>query len=126
MKQFDTPDLAPITRHLRAMYSSRLLVAAIHHLKVFEQLSDGPLPLPDLQQRLALKDRPAKVLIPALCAMQMLERDSTGKLSLTAQGRYLTSASAPNLVSYTGLEKNDPGILEMAQRLKNDGPVCAP
>ncbi len=123
MKRSDRLELAPITRHLRAMYGSRLLVAAVHHLNLFEQFRDGPLSFAVLQQRLDLKDRPAMVLFPALCAMGMLERDSSGRLSLTGLGRHLTSALVPNLMSYSGLEKNDPGILEMAERLRNDGPL---
>lgn len=123
MEEFIRPDLAPITRHLRAMYGSRLLVAAVHHLKVFEQFCGGPLSMADLQRRSNLEERPALVLFPALCAMGMLEFDSSGKLSLTEQGHYLTSASTPNLIGYVGLEVNDPGVLEIVQRLKNDGPL---
>jgi len=57
-------DLAPITRHLRAKASSQLLVAAIHHIPVFEVLQKGARSLNDLQQELQLKDRPAMVLFP--------------------------------------------------------------
>jgi O-methyltransferase domain len=116
-------DLAPITRHLRAMYRSRLLIAAVCHLRVFEQFGDGPQSLIELQNRLDLKDRPANVLFPALCAMGLLQVDASGKISLTDQGRYLTSALHPNLIDYVGLEGQDPGGLEMARRLKQDGPV---
>lgn len=63
------------------------------------------------------------VLFPALCAMDMLELNAQGKLSLTEQGRYLASSSTPNLTDYVGLEGDDPGVLEMAQRLKHDGPL---
>jgi hypothetical protein len=66
------------------------------------------------------------VLFPALCAMGMLERGASGDLALTEQGRYLTSTSTTNLSAYVGLEGNDPGVLEMVQRLKNDGPLDAP
>ena len=126
MKKVAQLDLAPITRHLRAMYSSRLLIAAVHHLNVFEQFDDGPLSSADLQQRIGLKERPAMVLFPALCAMGMLRFDSPGKLLRTAQGDYLTSTSAANLKEYLALEANDPGVLEMVQRLQNDGPLTAP
>src|SRR5262245_6281683 len=118
-----TLDLAPITRHFRAMYTSRLLIAAVCHLRVFEQFGDGPQSLMELQNRLGLKDRPANVLFPALCAMGLLQVDASGKISPTDQGRYLTSAFPTNLIDYVGLEGQDPGGLEMAQRLKRDGPV---
>ncbi|MES2732671.1 MAG: methyltransferase [Bacteroidota bacterium] len=116
-------DPAPITRHLRAMYSSRLLIAAVSHLHVFEHLAEAPLSMAELQGRLALKERPAMVLFPALCAMGMLEVDGQGKFRITELGRFLTFQAVPNLIGYVGLEQNDPGVLEMAFRLKNDGPA---
>jgi hypothetical protein len=115
-------DLAPITRHLRAMAGSRLLVCAVHHIPVFEVLSQGPLPVEDLRQKLGLKERPAMVLFPALCAMGLMAFTPGGSLGLTGLGHYLTETCQPNLIGYTGLDKNDPGVREMAQRLKMDGP----
>ncbi|MCX6218990.1 methyltransferase [Spirosoma sp.] len=117
------PDPAPITRHLRAMFGSRLLLAAVHHLNVFETFSAGPLPLADLSRQLDLNERPAMTLFPALCAMGLLQWDENGRLALTELGRFLTVDHVPNLTGYTGLEKDDPGALEMAVRLKNDGPL---
>ncbi len=119
-------DLAPITRHMRTMYSSRLLIAAVHHLNVFEQFIDGPQTIAELQRRLDLKQRPAMVLFPALCAMGMLKRDSAGNFAVTEIGRYLTTAVVPNLIGYLGLEKEDPGVVEMAQRIRNDGLLSTP
>ena len=119
-------DLAPITRHLRAMYGSRLLVAAVHHLSVFEVLSSGPLSMAELQTALALKERPALVLFSALCAMELLTHDESDRLRLTELGQYLTQIQTPNLTGYTGLEKDDPGVVEMAVRLRNDGPLETP
>ncbi len=116
-------DLAPITRHLRAMYGSRLLVAAVHHFQVFELVKKGPLSFAELQQKLKLKDRPACVLIPALCAMELLAYTPEGTLELTELGTYLSESNADNLIGYVGLEKDDSGVLEMVTRLKNDGPL---
>ena len=117
----DRIDLAPITRHLRAMYSSRLLVAAVAHLEVFEQLSSGALAHAELQRRTGLADRPAMVLFPALCAMGMLRRSASGELSLTETARHLTRASENNLIGYVLLEAQDPGVLEMVELLRSDG-----
>ena len=119
------PDLAPITRHLRAMFGSRLLVAAVNHLSVFEELSTGPLPMADLCTRLHLTERPAMVLFPALCAMDLLAWEAPETLRLTALGRYLVQGHTPNLTGYLGLEKDDSGVVEMATRLRNDGPLTA-
>lgn len=120
------PDPAPITRHLRAMFGSRLLLAAVHYLNVFETLGAGPLPLGELSRRLGLAERPAMTLFPALCAMKLLQYDATNQLAITELGRLLTQSQTPNLIGYTGLEKDDPGVLEMALRLRNDGPAEAP
>ena len=110
-------DLAPITRFLRAKASSHLLVAATHYLPVFEELSKGALSIPEMQERLQLKERPAMVLFPALCAMGMLEFNAESKLRLTETGKYLTAANATNLLGYAGLEKEDPGVMKMAEWL---------
>lgn len=119
-------DPAPITRQLRAMFGSRLLLAAVHHLAVFETLSAGPLSLTEISNRLGLAERPAMVLFPALCAMELLQYDEQGRLTITALGGYLTQSQTPNLTGYTGLEKDDPGVVEMAQLLRNDGPLESP
>jgi hypothetical protein len=123
MQQAPQPDLAPITRHLRAMFGSRLMIAAVHHLAVFEELSNGPLSMAELSRRIGLKNRPASVLFPALCAMDLLEVNETGALQITELGRFLTQNQMPNLIGYVGLEKDDPGAVEMAVRLRNDGPL---
>jgi ubiquinone/menaquinone biosynthesis C-methylase UbiE len=119
-------DLAPITRHLRAMYSSRLLIAAVHHLKVFETLADDSLTISELQSRFRLNERPAMVLFPALAAMEMLRVDENGRFSISELGRHLRTNASPTLINYVGLEKNDPGVREMTIRLQNDGPLAAP
>ncbi|GAB3764166.1 methyltransferase [Spirosoma pomorum] len=119
-------DLAPITRHLRAMYGSRLLVAAVCHLGVFDTLADSPRSLTDIRQQLNLTERPAMVLFPALCAMGLLEYDESDRLQITELGRYVTQQNATNIVGYVGLEKDDVGVLEMITRLQNDGPLDAP
>ncbi|MBO0938472.1 methyltransferase [Fibrella sp. HMF5335] len=120
------PDPAPITRQLRAMFGSRLLLAAVHHLNVFDLLSAGPLSLTDLSQQLRLAERPAMVLFPALCAMQLLRYDKQNRLTISELGHYLVQDQTPNLTGYTGLEKDDPGVVDMVQRLLHDGPLESP
>ncbi|UFH56571.1 methyltransferase [Spirosoma sp. KNUC1025] len=120
------PDPAPITRHLRAMFGSRLLIAAVHYLPVFDELNNGPLTVSELSGRIGLDERPAMVLFPALCAMDLLAYDQYRRLYITDLGRYVTKTHIPNLAGYVGLEKDDPGAVEMAVRLRNDGPLDAP
>lgn len=118
-------DPAPITRHLRAKASSHLLVAAVHHLDIFEVLGEQPLSIKELRQKLNLKERPAMVLFPALCAMQLLEYNTSGKLQVTALGQFLVKKTHDNIIGYVGLEKEDPGVLKIVEWLKNDGPLNA-
>lgn len=115
-------DLAPITRHLRAKASSHLLVAAIHYIKVFEELKAAPLFPGELRQKLLLEDRPAMVLFPALCAMELIKFDASGKLDITSAGHYLTIENPYNLIGYSALEKDDPAVTKMVAWLQNDGP----
>jgi hypothetical protein len=115
-------DLAPITRHFRAMAGSWILIAAVHHIKVFEALRDSPLSFGELQQRLALKDRPMMVLIPSLLAMGLLAQNREGKFLITETGRYLTTTCPDNLIGYVGLEKDNADVATLVQHLKNDGP----
>lgn len=121
----DQLDLAPITRHLRAKYGSQLLIAAVHHLRVFDLLQNGTLSLAQLQQQVGLQERPAMVLFPSLCALGMLRWEEPDRLGLTDLGRYLTTSATPNLVGYAGLEKDDPGVLDMLGHLLHDGPANA-
>jgi hypothetical protein len=115
-------DPAPITRHLRAKSSSHLLVSAVHHFNVFEILSGGPMSLEQLQQQLGLRLRPAMVLFPALCAMELVRFNSLRNLEITELGRLLARSNPANIAGYLELDKDDPGVLRMTDWLKYDGP----
>ncbi len=115
-------DLAPITRHLRAKAGSQLLVAAVHHLTVFEELSKESLTIAQISKKLNLAERSAMVLFPALCAMGLLHINND-QLILTELGSFLTKKNPANLIGYVGLETQDPGVLKMVEWLKNDGPA---
>lgn len=117
------PDPAQITRHLRAKAGSHLLIAAVHHIPVFEMLSDGPVSFRELQKKLDLEERPAMVLFPALCAMGLLKISSDSVLELTELGNFLVKGSVNDLTGYSSLEKDDPGALRMVEWLRNDGPA---
>lgn len=116
-------DPAPITRYLRTRASSQLLVAAVHHIPVFEELSREPASVAVMQRRLKLASRPAMVLFPALCAMGLLRLGADGKLEVTELGRFLTEDHPSHLIGYVGLDKEDPGVIKMAEWLRNDGPA---
>lgn len=115
-------DPAPVTRLLRARASSQLLVVAVNHLQIFEILAASPRLPADLRKITGLKERPAMVLFPALCAMELLKQDNDGFFSVTDLGKFLTNSTYGNLVGYTGLDKEDAGVLQMLNCLLNDGP----
>ncbi len=117
-------DIVPITRYLRAKAGSHMLVAAVHHLNVFEILSEGSRTIAQMKEQLQLADRPAMVLFPALCAMDLVQKEGEA-LSLTPLGTFLSKKNANNLIGYAGLEKDDPGVAHLTAWLKNDGPLNA-
>ena len=113
-------DPVSITRALRGVYSTRLLCAAVCHLKVFEHAVDGSHTLESLQAELGLAERPTNVLLPALRAMGLLTLEADCVV-VTDAGRYLCEREPCNLINYIGGEANDPGVLEMVERLRHDG-----
>ncbi len=113
-------DPVSITRALRGVYSTRLLCVAVCHLKVFEHAADGSHTLESLQAELGLAERPANVLLPALRAMGLLTLEADCVV-VTDAGRYLCEREPCNLINYIGGEANDPGVLEMVERLRHDG-----
>lgn len=120
----DSPflDPAPITRYLRSKAASYLLVSAVHHLGVFELLDNGQMSLRQLGEQLQLKPRPLMVLVPSLCAMGLIRYNRLGSLEITDLGRLLTTSNPLHLTGYTGLEKDEPGVLHMTRWLRRDGP----
>ena len=115
-------DPAPITRHLRAKAGSWLLVAAVHHFDLFELLDNGQMSPEQLQKSLQIAPRPAKVLFPALCAMELMRYNRLGNYELTDLGRLLVKSNPNHLTGYTGLERDEPGVLKMVEWLQHDGP----
>lgn len=116
-------DPAPVTRHLRAKARSQILVAAVHHLMVFELLSKEPLTIEEIRDHLQLAARPAMVLLPSLCAMELVEFLPDRRIALTESGRFLTKEHPANLTGYVGLEMQDPGVLHLVSWLRQDGPA---
>jgi hypothetical protein len=120
-------DPAPVLRPLRAAFQTRLTLAATHHLDVFEQFGEGPLTMDAFRNKLELAERPALVLIPALCALGLLRRDpATGLLAPTEAGMSLMRATDPNLLGYLSFSAEEPDVIEMARRLRHDGPIELP
>ncbi len=115
-----------IFEHFRGSYGSELLTAAVAHFRLFELLAAGPLTSDELQARLGLARRPLLVLTTALRAMQLVSQTAGGQLSLTDLGReHLLPGTEFYVGDYVGLAAQSPGVLEMVQRLKSNGPAHA-
>jgi predicted O-methyltransferase YrrM len=119
-------DPTPIFEAFRGSYSTELLSAAIGHFNCFAHLIDAPLSFDELRGRLGLDQRPANVLITALRAMNLLAQGDKGNLDLTPLAReHLTPGGPFDVSDYVGLSANNPGVLEMVERLRSNRPAGA-
>jgi len=119
-------DPTPIFEAFRGNYATELLCAAIGHFNLFAHLTDGALSFDELRGRLGLDQRPANVLITALRAMGLLLADVRGNLDLTPLAReHLTPGGPFDVSDYVGLAANNPGVLEMVERLRSNRPAGA-
>jgi SAM-dependent methyltransferase len=117
-------DPTPIFELYRGSYATELLVAAVSHLRVFDQFAAGPLTADDLRKRLGLAARPAAVLLTALRAFGLLVPDGPGKLDLSELAReHLLPDSPYDVSGYLGLSADSPGVLAMVERLRTDRPA---
>src|SRR5436305_269472 len=111
-------DPTPIFEHFRGSYGTELLTAAVAHFGIFARLAAGPVPAKQLAAEIQLAERPSVVLFTALKAMQLLEVDAAGRLSLSAIAKEHLVPGAPFYVGdYVGLAANAPGVIGMVERL---------
>ena len=119
-------DPTPIFELFRGSYATELLCAAVAHLHLFGHLAAGAMHFDDLREQLGLEPRPARVLITALRAMNLLTENPHGRIDLTPIAREHLLAGGPFDVSdYVGLGANTPGVLEMVDRLRSNHPAGA-
>jgi len=116
-------DPTPIFELFRGAPATELLTAAVAHLHVFERLAAGPKSFEEISVELQLAPRPAVVLFTALRAMRLLETDEAGRLALSPTAREHLLPDGPFFVGdYVGLAAEAPGVLRMAELLRNNGP----
>jgi predicted O-methyltransferase YrrM len=119
-------DPTPIFEIFRGNHATELLAAAVHHLGVFRHLAERPQTFDELRGTLELSERSANVLFTALRAMGLLQRHSDGRLDLTPVAReHLTPGGAFDVSDYVGLAANNPGVLDMVERLRTSRPAGA-
>jgi predicted O-methyltransferase YrrM len=119
-------DPTAIFEHFRGSYGTELLTAAVAHFGVLVRLAAGPKPAQQLAAEIQLAERPSVVLFTALKAMQLLESDAAGRLSLSAIAReHLVPGGAFYVGDYVGLAADAPGVVQMVARLRLNKPLGA-
>lgn len=122
--QSPATDPTPIFEAFRWRYGSNLLTAAVAHFGVFEYLAQGPVSKANLQQHLNLESRPFVVLLTALQAMNMVQRDSEGRFQATEMALEHLNSQGPFYVGdYLGLAADSPEVLDLVERLKTNQPA---
>jgi len=117
-------DPTPIFEAFRGNHATELLTAAVAHLGVFDQFSNGPVEPEALRAALGLAPRPFVVLTTALRAMGFLSADDGGRLGPTAvAAEHLTPGAEFDVSGYVGLAAESPGVVEMVERLRTDRPA---
>jgi O-methyltransferase domain len=122
--QMPHTDPTPIFEIFRANYATELLTAAVAHFNLFGKLAHQPMTANQLGQSLGLAERPTTVLLTALRAFGLLTMDGAGRLQLTELAREHLLPGAPfDVGDYVGLTANNPGVIEMIERLRTNKPA---
>lgn len=117
-------DPTPIFEHFRGSFGTELLTAAVAHFNLFGFLAEEPRSFEELRLALGIAERPAVVLVTALRAMRLVEKDASGRLTLTPLAtEHLTPGAAFEVSDYVGLAATSPGVLEMVERLRTNRPA---
>jgi len=117
-------DPTPIFEAFRGCYGTELLTAAVTHFNVFEHLRGAPLSFDQLRGRLQLEPRPAVVLLTALRAFGLIDRDAEGRLELSGLAReHLLPGGAFDVSDYVGLAGQSPGVQAMIELLRTNRPA---
>lgn len=123
-------DPTPIFDTFRSNFATEIMVAAAGPFDLFRLLEAGELPFRVLRDRLSLAERPAIVLLTALCALGLLKRRVEGGEA----GYGLTEMAHEHLVpgrelyvgDYIAREANSPGVKELVERLRSNRAAWAP
>ena len=114
-------DPTPIFEFFRGSYATELLTAAVEHLGVFRILAAGPLSADALRQKLELAPRAFIVLTTAIRAMNLIEIDGAGRMTLSELAReHLIPGNEFQVSDYVGLAAGSPGVIAMVDRLRTN------
>lgn len=114
-------DPTPIFEAFRGSYGTELLTAASAHLGLFAILAESPLDAATLRSRLELSPRAFVVLLTAMRAMKLIDRDDADRFRLTPVAReHLVPGGEFYVGDYVGLAANSPGVLAIVERLRTN------
>jgi SAM-dependent methyltransferase len=117
-------DPTPIFDFARSYLGSQILTAAVAHFDLFGRLAQQPLAFDALREDLDLAERPAQVLVTALRAMGFLATDAAGRIMLTpTAAEHLVPGGTFFIGDYLSLIADEPGVRELAQRLRTNRPA---
>lgn len=117
-------DPTPIFELFRGNHATELLTAAVAHFNLFNRLAREAASQAVLGQELGLAERPLTVLVTALRAMGLLQKDAQGRLDLTELARaHLVPGGPHDVGDYIGLAAQSPGVLAMVERLRTNRPA---
>ena len=117
-------DPTPIFDLFRGNHATELLAAAVMHFRLFEHLSGGPLSFDDLRGRMQLAERSASVLLTAVRAMGLVNRQPAGQFELAPIAReHLVAGGEFDISGYIGLASESAGVREMVARLRTNRPA---
>jgi len=107
MSDREAPDPGRVGAHLiLTSYRRTQFIAAAAALGIFDRLSSGPQPAPELAAASGSHAKSLYRLLRALVAMQVLEEDPDGRFRLTPLGRHYTSDGLGPAARYFA---SDPG-----------------
>ena len=122
--QLPDTDPTPIFETFRWRYASNLLTAAVAHFGLFDRLAKGPLSSSKLRKDLGLENRPFIVLMTALQAMKLVQRDQENRFEANALSlEHLDSHGHFYVGDYLGLAADSPEVVELVERLRSNQPA---
>src|SRR4051812_31752102 len=119
-------DPTPIIEHFRGDHGTELLAAAVAHFDVFAKLHRRPMTFDEFGVEFGLAPRAAVVLTAALRAMRVLDVDQAGRFVLPpTAAEHLVPGEPFYMGDYIGLGGNEPGTLNMVERLRTNRPTSS-
>lgn len=117
-------DPTAIFEAFRWRYGSNLLTAAVAHFGLFNRLANGPVSSDELRNQLELELRPFVVLMTALQAMGLVQRNTENQFEANPISlEHLNSNGHFYVGDYLGLAADSPDVLDLVDRLKANRPA---